>query len=119
MASPSIRKGKAFHPAVAVAGKGTPANPTPRQQAKPVVLDLVNPVRLRRTADERDEFPPLHSMTLSARKRRPVGSSWPIPFAVRRLMTRSNLVGCSTGRSAGCRHHPSHVGGVRANDSNR
>ena len=42
-----------------------------------------------------------HSMTLSARSTSVAGSSIPIALAVRRLITSSNLVGCSTGRSAG------------------
>src|SRR5262249_9490701 len=47
------------------------------------------------------EPPLLHSITLSARSR---SESWivsPIALAVVRLMTRSNLVGCSTGISPG------------------
>ena len=43
----------------------------------------------------------LHSITLSARVRRLGGISRPSAFAVFRLITSSNLVGCSTGRSAG------------------
>jgi hypothetical protein len=42
-----------------------------------------------------------YSITLSARSTRPAGTSWPIAFAVCRLMTNSNLVCCSTRRSAG------------------
>ena len=43
----------------------------------------------------------LHSITLSARKRRPDGISCPIAFAALRLMTNSKCVGCSTGMSDG------------------
>src|SRR5262245_58806986 len=57
--------------------------------------------RSRRAAEQRDELAPVHSITLSARSTSPAGTSWPIAFAVLRLMTSSNRVGCSTGRSAG------------------
>jgi hypothetical protein len=42
-----------------------------------------------------------YSITLSARSTRPAGISCPIALAVLRLITNSNVVGCSTGRSAG------------------
>jgi hypothetical protein len=42
-----------------------------------------------------------HSITLSARCRSDCGSSAPNALAVLRLITNSNFVGCSTGRSAG------------------
>src|SRR5262249_23175937 len=42
-----------------------------------------------------------HSITSSARASNVARISTPTAFAVVRLMTRSNLVGCSTGRSAG------------------
>src|SRR3954451_23696597 len=42
-----------------------------------------------------------HSITSSARARSDGGTSRPSAFAVVRLMTRSILVGCSTGMSAG------------------
>ena len=48
-----------------------------------------------------DELAPPHSITSSARASSVGGISRPSAFAVIRLMTRSNLVGCSTGRSAG------------------
>jgi hypothetical protein len=41
-----------------------------------------------------------HSMTLSARANKPSGTVTPIALAVFRLITSSNLVGCSTGMSA-------------------
>src|SRR5262245_30767879 len=66
------------------------------------------PLRARRerprchAAEQRDEIAPFHhSITLSARTTNVLGTSWPIAFAVLRLMTSSNLVGCSTGRSPG------------------
>ena len=54
----------------------------------------------RPAAEQRDELAPLHSITSSARSRIEVGSSMPIALAVLVLMTSSNLVGNSTGRSA-------------------
>jgi hypothetical protein len=42
-----------------------------------------------------------YSITLSARSTSPAWTSWPIAFAAARLMTSSNLVGCSIGMSAG------------------
>jgi hypothetical protein len=42
-----------------------------------------------------------HLMTLSARYSKDCGIVRPICFAVLRLITNSNFVGCSTGRSAG------------------
>src|SRR5262249_36416018 len=56
----------------------------------------------RRAAEQRDELAPVrHSITLSARDNSSVGSSRFIALAARRLITNSNLIGCSTGRSAG------------------
>jgi hypothetical protein len=55
----------------------------------------------RRAADEREEVGPFHSITPSARASSVGGSSRPSALAVFRLMTRSNLVGCSTGMSPG------------------
>src|SRR5437016_5810470 len=42
-----------------------------------------------------------HSITLSARRRIDCGILMPSAFAVFMLITSSNLVGCSTGRSPG------------------
>src|SRR5262249_11984039 len=55
----------------------------------------------RRAAEQRDELAPRHSITSSARARIPGGNVSPIALAVLRLTARSNLTGCSTGRSAG------------------
>src|SRR5262245_21156989 len=56
----------------------------------------------RRAAEQRDELaPPHHSMTSSARASNMAGTSRPSALATVRLMTNSNLVGCSTGRSPG------------------
>src|SRR5262249_34051291 len=57
--------------------------------------------RRRCAADERDESAPLHSITSSARASSLSGTSRPSALAVLRLSTRSNLVDCMTGRSAG------------------
>src|SRR5262245_40401706 len=55
----------------------------------------------RRAAKQRDECAPLHSITSSARASSVEGTVRPMILAVVRFMTKSNLVGCSTGRSAG------------------
>src|SRR5262249_53400827 len=57
--------------------------------------------RGRRAAQERDKCAPVHSITSSARSRNDSGIDRPSTLAVVRLMMRSNLVGCSTGMSAG------------------
>src|SRR5829696_1593975 len=53
------------------------------------------------TAEERKQFSPPHSITSSARARSVGEIVRPRAFAVLRLITSSNLVGCSTGRSGG------------------
>src|SRR5215467_13562839 len=57
--------------------------------------------RGHRAAEERDEGATLHSITSSATKRKSRVIVSPSSLAVFRLMTNSNLVGCSTGKSAG------------------
>src|SRR5262249_10814908 len=57
--------------------------------------------RCRRATDHRDEVAPLHSITSSASASSLSGTVRPSALAVLRLSTSSNLVGCSTGRSAG------------------
>src|SRR4029077_11061390 len=54
-----------------------------------------------RTAEEGDELAPNHSITSSASDRRLSEILIPSDFAVLRLITSSNLVGCQIGRSAG------------------
>src|SRR5262249_39541181 len=55
-----------------------------------------------RAAEQRYELAALHhSITSVARASRVGGTSMPSARAVCRLITNSNLVGCSTGRSAG------------------
>src|SRR5215467_1670173 len=55
--------------------------------------------RRRCATDERDELASSHSITSSARAISVGGTSRPSAFAVLRLMTNSNLVGCSIGNS--------------------
>src|SRR5215831_8397366 len=59
--------------------------------------------RDRRAAEERDELAAFqaHSITSSARSRNDSGIVRPSALAVVRLITRLNLVGCSTGISPG------------------
>src|SRR5262245_55817166 len=71
----------------------------------PHAITLLRPRRdrpRRRPADQRDEFaPPDHSITSSAVASSLSGICNPSALAATRLITRSNLVGCSTGISAG------------------
>src|SRR5262249_46740616 len=53
------------------------------------------------TAEKRYELAALHSITSSARASSVGGIVKPSALAVIRLITRSNLVGCSTGKLAG------------------
>src|SRR5262249_49298843 len=57
--------------------------------------------RRRCAAKQRDELSPLHSITSSAVASSLSGICNPSALAATRLITRSNLVGCSTGMSAG------------------
>src|SRR5262249_15002609 len=58
--------------------------------------------RSRRAAKQRDELaPPNHSMTSSASASSLSGTVSPSILAVEALMTSSNLLACSTGKSAG------------------
>src|SRR5258708_39745142 len=57
--------------------------------------------RCRRAAEQRDERAALHSITSSACCRDGSGMVRPSARAVLRLIARSNLLGSSTGRSAG------------------
>ena len=54
----------------------------------------------RHVAEQRNELPPPHSITSSAMESTLAGMVRPRALAVVRLMTNSNLVVCSTGRSA-------------------
>ena len=56
--------------------------------------------RRRRSAEQRDELAPFHSITSSASDWTELGTSMPSARAVCRLMTKSNLVDCKTGSSA-------------------
>jgi len=51
--------------------------------------------------EKRDEIPPLHSITSSARASSSRGTVRPSAFAVLRLITSSTLVPCWMGRSVG------------------
>src|SRR5262249_51448428 len=79
---------------------------SPRQQHAdpPHALGLLRPHSerpRRRPAEKRDEIATRHSITSSARASSVGGTSRPRALAVFRLITSSNFVGCSTGRSAG------------------
>src|SRR5262249_54940560 len=70
----------------------------------PHPLALLRPRRerpSRRAAEQRDELATFHSITSSAVASSVCGTSRPSAFAALRLIANSNLVGCTTGRSAG------------------
>src|SRR5262245_44245554 len=60
-----------------------------------------NRPRRSRAAEQRDELAALHSITSSAVESSVGGTVRPSILAVWALMTSSNLVDCTTGRSAG------------------
>src|SRR5262249_19222961 len=71
-------------------------------ETHPLALLRARRERPRRSAaEQRDERAAFHSITSSARASNVGGRSIPSAFAVFRLMTSSNFVGCWTGRSAG------------------
>src|SRR5262249_14341990 len=74
--------------------RGCPQKPDDRQSARLLRARRERPCRGRR-AEQRDEGAPLHSITSSARCWKNKGTSMPSAFAVLRLMTSSNFVGCS------------------------
>src|SRR5262249_38685544 len=55
----------------------------------------------RRAAEQRDEVAAVHSITSSAMASTPGGTVRPSVLAVFKLITNSNLVGWTTGKSAG------------------
>src|SRR5262249_59972918 len=72
-----------------------PGNEWPLLRARPE-----RPCR-RRPAAQRDELAPPHSITSSAVESSVGGTVRPSALAVQALMTNSNLVDCTTGKSAG------------------
>src|SRR5262249_38702814 len=72
-------------------------------------LDLKRPIReatevqtsILSAKGQKATSAPLHSITSSARNRNDSGIAIPSAFAVLRLTTNSNWVGCKTGRSIG------------------
>jgi len=74
-----------------------------RTPAPCLCLDLYGPAseNLHKSRREQVQQKIAYSITLSARASRVGGISRPSVLAVLRLMMSSNLVGCSTGRSAG------------------
>src|SRR5262249_52861960 len=79
-------------------------DPSHQHADAPHALALLRARRERprcRAADERDEVAPLHSIPSSAVICMISGTVRPSALAVLRLITSSNFVGCTTGRSAG------------------
>jgi len=73
-----------------------------RDAAHPLTLLRMGHQRPRcRSSEQADEPAPSHSITSSARASSVGGTIIPSAFAVFKLITSSNLISCSTGRSAG------------------
>src|SRR5262249_52381997 len=83
----------------AVNGRGAGEEPTARH--RPLRRARRERPRDRRTADQRYELAPLHSITSSAATSNLSGTVRPSIRAVDALMTSSNFDDCTTGRSAG------------------
>jgi hypothetical protein len=79
--------------------------PSQEQPDPPHALALLRACRERPSrgpaAEERDELPPFHSITLSASASSLSGIVRPSILAVSALMTSSNLLDCTTGKSVG------------------
>src|SRR4029077_2479048 len=88
-------------PSARVAGR----KPAHQHRNAPLLLTLrprgARPRGGGRAAEQRNEIPPSHSITSSARPSRPSGNTRPSAFAALRLITSSTLVACLTGRSDG------------------
>src|SRR5262249_14836469 len=80
--------------------RGSGAENTDDRHARLLCVSLHRPSHCR-TGDEQDELAPPHSITSSAATSSLGGTVRPSTFAVMRLTTRSNLIGCSTGISPG------------------
>jgi hypothetical protein len=91
-------------------GQGSFASPRMRHNASrhvrfaPFATTIMRRRTMSRWANsgcERSQQIASYSITSSTRRRNDSGIGTPSAFAVMRLMTRSNLVGCSTGISSG------------------
>ena len=109
--SADLRVGQAVRPLLAQGRKAqrppppqqlTSSNEHPAHHRHPWLLRARRErPRACRAAEQRDEVAPLHSITSSAVASSLSGTVRPSVLAVLRLITRSNLVGCSIGRSPG------------------
>ena len=72
-----------------------------RSPASPAAAPAPPAATRRRAAEQRDELASPHSITSSARASSDGGTASPSARAVFKLMTSSNLVDCTTGKSAG------------------
>src|SRR5262249_34239516 len=73
----------------------------PRQTARALLCERGARSKHHPSACQRDEIPPPHSITSSARAMSVGEMVRPSMLAVLRLITNSSLTGCSTGRSPG------------------
>ena len=86
--------------ATSVSGQERRFDRLPATSGLPRITDIARPAWLVRLVPI-SNIAPAHSITSSARASSDGGTSRPSAFAALRLMTSSNLVGCSTGRFAG------------------
>src|SRR5262249_16885434 len=87
--------------ATCLTGRGYKTQEADTSNLKRLRARRERPRRRRAAAHERDELAAPHSITSSARASSVGGTSRPRALAVLRLIANSNLVGCSTGSSAG------------------
>src|SRR5262244_2730557 len=78
--------------------RGTPEKDADHRH-RPLLRARRERPRRSRTAEQRDELAALHSITSSARVSSVAGTARPSALAVLRLISSSNLVGNSIGRS--------------------
>src|SRR5262249_3826493 len=86
---------------IARVGLGRPVSDKPNHRHRALLRARRERPRGRRAAESQDELAPPHPITSSAVESSVGGISRPSAFAVLMLMANSNLVGWSTGRSAG------------------
>jgi hypothetical protein len=81
--------------------EGRPGDAEEADNRHCLLLRVQLPRRCHCASQQEQKLAAVHSMTSSARARTAGGTVRPSDFAVFRLMTSRNLVGCWTGRSAG------------------
>src|SRR5262249_34253115 len=86
---------------IACRGLGRPAADKPDHRHRRLLRARRQRPRGSRAADKRDEIAPRHSITSLALASKVAGTVMPSILAICALMTNSNLVDCTTGKSTG------------------